>query len=389
MLLTRDHLLGSWGGLRPAFREKGVSWDLSFTSFYAGVFRGDAEDKDFDWGHRVDAFIRADTETMGLWGGGGFQVHLESRFGEAADRQVPRSGGIWPPNSSVTVPLGDPGRLVATSLFYRHRMGERGSVMLGKINVLDLLANDPFFGGWGRDRFSNLAFTAPPSGVVPPVIMGAIVNYQIEPVTLTFMVFDPDDRTNDYGPTELFEDGVNASFGATWAGKIAGRPSSLGLTATYSTQKGVDLRDLVLPPGLEAGTRKGSYNIAINVSHLFWESAGHPGRGLGFYARAAIADGNPNPIKSSAVGGVAGYGIVPNRPGDVFGVGLYRYNFSNDLRLGTAPLVELGDEMGAEFFYNAEMTPWLHVTLGLQWIRPIRDEFKNTVAGGVRASVDF
>ena len=84
-LLTRDTLLGDWGGLRPALGEKGISWDLSLTSVFAGVFEGDVRNKDFDWGHRVDAFIRADTEKLGLWEDGGFHVHLESRFGEAAE----------------------------------------------------------------------------------------------------------------------------------------------------------------------------------------------------------------------------------------------------------------------------------------------------------------
>jgi len=375
--------------LRPTLGDKGLSWDLSFTSVFAGVFEGDARDKDFDWGHRVDAFIRADTEKMGLWNGGGFHVHLESRFGDSTKRAVPRSGGLFPPNSSATVPLGDPGRLVATSLYYSHRLGEHGSLMFGKINALDLPANDPFFGGWGRDRFSNVAFTAPPSGVVPPVIMGAILSYRVEPMTYTLMVFDPGDHTNDYWPDDLFNDGINVSLGATWAGMIAGRASTLGVTATYSTQGGMDLRDLMLPPGLVAGTKKDSYNVAISASHLLWESADHPGKGLGIYAKAAIADGNPNPISSSIVGGMAAHGLVPSRPDDVIGLGAYHYDFSDDLRLGAAPLVKIGNETGVEVFYNAALTPWCHLTADLQWIRPVRSEFRDTWAGGLRVSFDF
>ena len=261
--------------------------------------------------------------------------------------------------------------------------------MIGKINALDLLASDPFFGGWGRDRFSNLAFAAPPSGVVPPVIMGTILSYRVEPVTYTLMVFDPDDRTNDYFPGDLFSDGVNVSLGATWAGEIAGRASSLGITATYSTQEGVDLRDLALPPGLVAGTKKGSYNVGVSVSHLLWKSPDHPGKGLGLYARAAVADGNPNPIQYSYIGGLSAHGLVPARPDDVLGLGVYHYDFSDHLRLGAAPLVELGDETGVELFYNAALTPWLHLTADIQWIRPIRAVFRDTWAGGLRMSVDF
>lgn len=181
--LTQDNLFGDWGGLRSVLSDYGISTELTFTTVFAGVFQGDTRDKGPDFGHRVDAFVGADTEKMGLRPGGSFQVHLESRFGDAADRQFSRTGGLFPANSLITTPFGDPGRLVATSLYYRNRLGQRGFVMLGKINALDLLANDPFFGGWGRDRFSNIAFVAPPSGVVPPVLMGAIASYRTAPVT--------------------------------------------------------------------------------------------------------------------------------------------------------------------------------------------------------------
>jgi porin len=69
--------------------------------------------------------------------------------------------------------------------------------MLGKINVIDLLASHPFFGGWGTDRFWNVAFVAPPTGVLPPVIMGGILTHSLAPYSLTAMVFDPNDRTTN------------------------------------------------------------------------------------------------------------------------------------------------------------------------------------------------
>lgn len=388
-ILQRKTLLGDWGGLRPALADKGISWDLSYTAVYAGVFEGGARDKSFDWGHRVDAFIRADTSKLGLWDGGGLHVHLESKHGDSPRRPFPRSGGLWPPNSSATVPISGPDQLVASAIYYSHKIGDNGLLMIGKINALDLLASDPFFGGLGRDRFSNIAFTAPPSGVVPPVIMGAVYSHRVEPFAITFMVYDPNDWTDDYWPEGIFDDGVNLSLGITWSGKVLGRASSLGITGTYSTQEGVDLRDLLLPPGLVAGTKKGSYNISLSASHLFWESPDHPGKGLGLYLRAAIADGNPNPISSSIVGGFAGYGVIPGRPDDVVGIGYYHYNFSDELRFGAAPLVKLGDETGVEAFYNMAVAPWFHVSAGVQWIEPIQADLPESWLGGIRARIDF
>lgn len=85
---------------------------------------------------------------------------------------------------------------MASSLYLSQRLGDV-SLLIGKINVLDLLARALFFGGWGTQRFMNLSFVAPPSGLLPPTIFGAITNIRLDPVTLTFMVYDPNDQTNN------------------------------------------------------------------------------------------------------------------------------------------------------------------------------------------------
>ena len=53
---------------------------------------------------------------------------------------------------------------VVTSIYLTQQFGELGSLLLGKINVIDLLAADPFFGGWGILRFMNVAFVAGDEG---------------------------------------------------------------------------------------------------------------------------------------------------------------------------------------------------------------------------------
>ena len=389
---TRDTLTGDWGGLRSDLAELGIGIDLSMTSYYAGIFSGGVVDDAFDFGHRADAFVNFDFEKLGLWEGGGFRTHLESRFGEATSRSFPRSGGIWPPNTGVVVPLGAPERLVATSLYLTQRLGDSTNLMLGKINALDLLAADPFFGGWGRDRFTNIAFVAPPSGVVPPTIMGAILSHRAGSFSYTFMAFDPDDRTNDYWPDDLFSNGVNLSAAATWSGKVAERSSSVGISATYSTKESVDLSDFLLPPDLRSGTEEGAYNISLSFSHLLYELPDQPGKGFGIYGKAATADGNPNPIQGSFVGGFAGHGIVPHRPNDSFGIGYYYYNLSNQLQSAFSvldPVFAIKDEQGIEVFYNLAVTPWFRLTADVQWIDPARAALPHAWVGGLRASVTF
>lgn len=380
-----DRLTGDWGGARSSLLAHGISFDLESTHFYQGLFGGSGN-QDFDYGGRVDAFLNLDTGKLGLWEGGGIRTHVEYRYGDLAGS---RGGALWPVNSGSVLPLGVEDELVATSIYLTQKLGDSASLMLGKINAVDLLANDAFFGGWGTTRFSNLAFVAPPSGVLMPVIYGGILSLKTAPITWTLMVYDPADRTKDYWPEDLFDTGVNYALSATYVGKLAGRTTIYTLSGTYSTKDGANLSELLLPADLKTGTKDGAYNVSFQFSHFLKEYSERPGDGWGFFIKGALADGNPNPIQSSIVGGIGGKGLIPARKDDSFGVGYFYYNFSDDLQSALSPLVKLKDEQGLEVFYNVAVTPWFHITADLQVIDPARSGSETAVVGGLRANIRF
>ncbi len=388
-ITNRSALLDDWGGLRSALEEKGITWELSHTTFYTGFLQGGATDNDFEFSHRFDALIAVATSKLGLWDQGGFRFHLEAIYGETDTLGSRRTGGLWPPYIGQSLPLGAPDELVASSIYYTHQLRDSTSLMIGKINLVDLFARDPFFGGWGRDRFSYSPLVVPPTGVTPPTFMGLLLNHRVGALNVTFQAFDPNDRTTDYFPSDLFDDGVNLSLGVAWSGDFLGRPSTLGISGTYSTKERLDLQDFLLPPGLVAGTKDGSYAFTLSGSHVFWESPVHPGRGLGVYFRSTIADGNPNPFEFVLVGGISAYGLVPGRAHDVFGIGCSHYQFSSALRFAASPLIEIGSEQAVEGFYNFKLTPWLHLTANLMWIRPGPRTSSDSWMAGLRAVINF
>jgi porin len=242
--------------------------------------------------------------------------------------------------------------------------------MLGKINALDLLASDPVLGGLGTQRFMNFVFVAPPSGVTPPTIMGGILSHKSAPVSLTLMVYDPEDRTQDYWPEDLFDTGVNVSLGGKWSGPIAGRASSINLAATYSTKRGADLEDILVPPGLVTDDRKGSYNIAVQVNRRLVDSRQVEGKGLDFVLKAAAADGNPNVVQNQLVVGVAGHGMVPRRPNDSFGIGGFAFDVSDALQDGLDEFVDFDNELGIEAWYSLAVTSWFSLAADVQYVNP-------------------
>jgi porin len=283
--------------------------------------------------------------------------------------------------------VGAPEEVVATSIYFAQKVGDRVNILVGKFNPVDFLATDPFFGGWGIHRFMNLIFVAPPSGLVPPVFMGAVTNIRTKPISWTLMVFDPNDRTTEYFPGDLFEDGVNVSASGAHAAKLAGRKTTYTVTANFSTAEGVDFS--TLPPGLETTNESGAYNVAFQFTHNLQESTERVDANWGFYFKAAIADGNPNYVKASVLGGIGGRALFLGRPQDSFGLGAFYYNLSDELQDSLDPLAGFGDEAAVEAFYNWSVTPWLHVGGDLQYVHPAGRGGEDFLAAAVRANVRF
>jgi porin len=381
-----DGLGGDWGGLRDSLGTRGIRFDLWTTGFTQSMFQGTG-DQGWDLGGRVDLLLDADTASLGLWQGGGLHAHLEYRSGNVPGE---RGGTTIPVHSGGHFPIDSRDDLVASSFYASQRFGDSTRLMLGKINVIDLVARHPFFGGWGTDRFQSVGFVIPPNGITPPVIKGAILTHSFAPYAVTAMVFDPNDRSTSSAINDLFEDGVALSLGLSWSGDVAQRRSSAGISAVYSTAEGIDYRELGLPPGTESGapaTKDGSYNLMVEGSHLVLESSSAPGQGLGVYARAAVADGNPNLVQGMFVAGIAGHALVPGRPDDYFGAGYYYYNFSDDLQNSLRPNRLFENEQGVEVYYAYVPLRWLRITAHLQWVDPSEGANQTLWLGGLRARI--
>ena len=387
-LWERTRLTGDWGGARSWMEKAGLKLDLETTLFYQGLVSGSGP-KGFDFGGRLDGFVKVDTGKAGLWKGGGLVTHLEYRSGD-----LPGSlgGTFFPTNSGMEFPADQSDTVVATSIYLSQRFGDRTSLLLGKINALDLLENDLFFGGWGNHRFMNAVFAAPPSGLVPPVFMGAIASHRLDSLSVSLWLYDPMDRTNEYWPNDLFDNGVTFYLTPSWSTSIVGRQTTFSLTGIYTTKAGVDYSEISenYRAGLTPSTKEGSYSIGFQFSHLLHVDPDNPRKGWGVHLKGAISDGNPNYVQSSIIAGFGGTGLFTGRELDSFGVGYFYYNLSNDLQDTLSPTRErFRDEQGAEIFYSYAVTPWFFLTGDLQYIAPPRESLDNAFIAGLRANVRF
>jgi porin len=379
-LSESSYLTGDWGGARSRLAEQGVGLEMEYTALYQGLVSGDG-DKTFEYGGKADVFLNLDSGKLGLWQGGGLRAHVEYRHGDAK----PFTGGaLLPVNSAVLTPIGADEE--ATSLFLTQVFGKTNVLMVGKIDAFDLLAADPFFGGWGTQRMMNTAFVAPPNGIIPAVMMGAVASFATQPVALTVMVFDPNDRSTSYFPDDLFSDGTSASLSVTYPTTLAGRKTSYTLSGSYSSKDGADFS--TLPPGIETTTKDGSYSVEFQFGHNLQEDSNNADA-WGVFLKVATTGGNPNPIDYSVIGGIGGKPLFFNRPQDSFGIGYFYYAFDDDLRDVLNPLVDFHNEEGLEIFYSYAVTPWLHVTPDLQYIDPASGGNNNAFVAALRANIRF
>ena len=383
----RSRLTGDWGGARTRMEAAGVKLDLEGTVFYQGLVSGTGS-KSFEFGGRLDGFLKLDGGKLGLWEGGGFVAHLEYRTG---DLPASLGGSFFPTNAGMEFPSDAPHSVVATSLYVTQKL-DRASFLVGKINALDLLENDLFFGGWGIRRFLNTVFVAPPSGLVPPVFMGAIGSYRWDSASVSLWVYDPVDRTDDYAPGNLFDDGVTFYLTPAWSTTLDGRPTTFSLTGIYTTKSGVDFSQVSQDyrAGLQPSTKEGSYSVGFQVSHLLHVDPANPRNGWGVHVKGAVSDGNPNYVTSSIIAGVGGTGLFPGRELDSFGVGYYYYNLSDQLQDVLSPTGErFRDEQGAEVYYAYSVTPWCFITGDLQWVAPPRKALDNAFIAALRLNIRF
>ncbi len=365
-------------------KKSAMSFSMEYTAVQQSLISGSDSISD-QYSGKWDAFLNLDTSRVGLWQGGQWVAHLEYNHGDAG---LGRGKTILPTNTAPALPLGAPKQIEATSFYLAQKISDSTSMLIGKINVLDLLAKDLFFGGWGNHRFMNVAFVAPPSGVLPPTIIGVIANVKTDDATWTFMLYDPNDKTSDYSLNNNFSDGISGSISRSFSTQVAGRKTNFSMGATYTNKEGADLNDILLPPDLESGTKKGSYSVNLQVSH-FLSQAADGSDDLGLYLKLSLADGNPNAIEGSLIGGIGGKGIFNSRPQDTFGVGYFYYAFSNQLRDALEPAKDFDDEQGIEVFYNYQINQQFYLTADLQLVDPAEGIAENAVIGGLRLNIRF
>ncbi len=124
----------------------------------------------------------------------------------------------------------------------------------------------------------------------------------------------------------------------------------------------------------------------MNFDQMLFKELADPEdtQGLGTFMRLGITDGDANPISTFWSAGVQYQGLIPRRDDDVIAFGVA------NSRLGDYAEPVERNETVYELYYNAQITPWLHLTPSLQVItNPGGQDVGDAVVAGIRLHISF
>ena len=375
-LLSRSTLTGDWGGFRNEWAQKGITFDLNITQIGQGVVNG-GKSGAWQYGGRGDLVINVDSQKLGLWPGGFFNLELEGNWALSVNQNT---GALMPVNTSQTVPL-PPGDIFGVPAWnFTQFLSPYFGLTLGKYATVTNTSGDmnEFAHGKGDTQFMNmafnfnplLAFTVPYSTLGTGVIVLPTKDPKEAIVSLLVMSTNGNPTTSGFGD-------LNGNA-ITVAGEGRVRTDFFGLTGhqlfgtTFSNKKftSIDQRLASIIETRALSGKKGSWNIYYNFDQYLYEPKKGADRGIGIFGRLGVSDGNPNFMKFFSSFGVGGKGMFESRPLDQFGLGYYFININNPTIQALLQTREfLRDEYGFEAFYNFAITPWALLTPDIQVVR--------------------
>ncbi|MGH9330562.1 MAG: carbohydrate porin [Vicinamibacterales bacterium] len=332
--LTRERLLGDWGGARTEMGDKGVKVDVDFTQFFEWAPAGD-NDRGFDYGGKLDFRFGSDLSNY-VAKGLSVTSHVKFRYG---DTPLLAGGTLLPTSAALVFPEAEGEHIQVSSLYGTYLFDTRMALNFGRFDTVDLYVK-PFTGGEGLNKFMNMAFVAPPiwARTIPPVAEGVIAVFlrNLEPTVTVGLIESTEDGFFDNGATFMWDVRLPVQpFKLPGHYSVGGEFSSI--TATSLDQTRFALLPIFNVPLAE---EEGAWTLNFTFDQYLVQDATTM-KGWGVFGMFAVTDGNPNFVDTFAHAGFAGNVPFQGRANDTFGVGYSYSGLSHDLQTTLEPLVRI------------------------------------------------
>lgn len=403
---NRSTMFGDLGGVRQDLYEKGFSLDVDMTQVVQGLVSGGVEENAWGYNGLLDYGVWLDTGKLGLWSGGLLAARAQTSWfeNESFHSDV---GNVSPVNFTSMWPVPFEPSTVLMEYYLTQAFPKEIVLVVGRLNPHNFLdtnrfANDP------KNQFLNISlgnnfvwgyffsFTTYAAILAAPLPKG---------FSVAVAAWTPESQPEDYGGNW---NSVGAVLQVASEWKLF---EDLGGMATvvggYSSKDVVSFDHPSFPRDLITGnvpTESGNWLVTLNLEQYIWKpkkiTAAKPAEvrtksfdyqepGVGLYFRFGYTPEDRNPWHISVSGGLGARGIIPGRPYDRLGFGVYSLIGSGDLEDLAIIGDRITDEVGIEAYYNFAITPWLQVSADIQWVAPGIASNKNAVVMGTRIFTQF
>jgi porin len=402
---NRSTMIGDPGGLRQDLYEKGFSLDVDVTQVFQGLVSGGADENSWGYSGLLDYMASLDTGKLGLWSGGLLVARAQTSWFE--NRSFHSDvGNTSPVNFNAMWPVPFETSTVLMEYYLTQAFPKDIVLVAGRLNPHNFLdtnrfANDP------KNQFMNISlgnnfvwgyffsFTTYAAILAAPLPKG---------FSAAVAAWTPESQPLDYGGDW---DSVGAVLQLTYEWKlfedlggmatVVGGGSSKDTAAFDHPALGRDLITGNVP------TKSGNWLVTLNLEQYLWKPQKVDGAtpqartkafdynepGLGLFFRFGYTPEDRNPWNISASGGLGARGVLPGRPYDRMGFGVYGLVGSDDLEDQVIIGDLITDEVGIEAFYNFAITPWLQLSADVQWVAPGIRSVDDTWVLGTRLFTQF
>ena len=137
-------------------------------------------------------------------------------------------------------------------------------------------------------------------------------------------------------------------------------------------------------------TKDDAWSVGAYYDQIFWQAPDNDKKNLRFFTGCSLSDGNPSFGRWGGFASVESWGLLPGREKDRMGVGAFYNQLSSEFKELTSAIgVDLSNVWGTEVYYNAEITPWFHLTGDVQVVQNQNADNDPGVILGLRAVLDF
>jgi carbohydrate-selective porin OprB len=418
-LLERSYLLGNPGGARDFLVDHGFYLDVGVTQFLQSNVSGGEDTGSARYNGSADYWLTFDTGKAGLWSGGAVFLHAESSW-QAGESVNSDAGSLLPANFDATMPTPDESEKMALpELYLVQALPANLLALAGKVDWAGLADTNVLANNERTQFFYTGLVNNPILGAFAPYTsLGAAVAWAPGDHNVTAFAFQSNGDATTSGFNNFdgeYTYGGQYQFSPVINGNL---PGNYRFIFGYSTKDvprfDIDPRQLIgqLIGVTPVAEKSDNYTVLANFDQYIWieggslaaykkrlEASGYPGigrhhlppNGIGIFGRAGWAPKDRNVIDQFYSLGIGGYGMIPGRDYDQWGIGWAGTHISSDLRDDVRLLgIDLNSfEHAFEVFYNFQVTPAAHLSVNGQVIDSALESLDTAYTLGARLQLDF